>query len=616
MRELQATDTINYWQSSFNKVASEGLEGAFTNDYDLNSGLDFFVRGGVVRQDNQFVDVNDTTVTLADNTTNIVYLDKTLGAEQILSSDEASAPASYLHIHLFRVVTSSGAITSITDLRSWIHVLTALDHNALRYRDEPNAHQRYEYDTVFGNVMNASTHIPLKKPNDAISLRGELQCLRESPGTYVDIYGILQKTDYYTGTPSYSDSISIKDSTATFVSLDGYMIYLTDNTNEAYRWVDAWTSTKVLWTKPIGFNPTTYKISKPRFEKYGLLKERAGNNLFLYSEEFTNAVWNGGSVNGQLIANQEIAPDGTNTATLFELVDAAIPWLTQGSLSYTSGNRYTASLYVKKRDITKCTILFYHDVFDNASGNNLAASFNLDTGLVESSSVESAGIEPIGNNGWYRIWASHTATASVVGTGIQLIRPTSSTIGEGTYIWGAQLEESGPDFATSYIPTTDSIGERQIDNCAFALDDNAPESDQALTFSCDFKLKHDKYHNSAILTLAYTDSAWDFSLNQYGGSETTLLGYYNGDQVFSHIIPQPVSELQRTLNTFNGVDTIKTFSNGTLIETNPYTPVKLSGGNRLIKIGENPSGAASCYGHISNIRIWDYALTEQEAKIA
>ena len=213
-------------------------------------------------------------------------------------------------------------------------------------------------------------------------------------------------------------------------------------------------------------------VNEPRFdhdpetgESLGLLIEESRSNLLTNSQDFITD-W-GKPAGTKLIPNATIAPDGTLTAT--KLAEDTILGLTYvfKTNSVTSGITYTVSGFVKAAERTEVFLNFTS--FNSAFTNNSFAFFNLISGNFRSvgSSIVNYGSQRL-PNGWYRVWISATAIATVA---IPIISPffvsngtTSFYVGDGTsgiYIWGAQLEVG--TFPTSYIPTQGSTRTRQPD---------------------------------------------------------------------------------------------------------------------------------------------------------
>jgi hypothetical protein len=79
-----------------------------------HSGLNFYYKGGKVRNDSSVCSTPDGQVTLADNATNYVELDPTTGQVSRNTSGFTSG-----RIPLYQVTTASGAITGVMDWRTW-----------------------------------------------------------------------------------------------------------------------------------------------------------------------------------------------------------------------------------------------------------------------------------------------------------------------------------------------------------------------------------------------------------------------------------------------------------------------------------------------------------------
>ena len=158
-----------------------------------------------------------------------------------------------------------------------------------------------------------------------------------------------------------------------------------------------------------------------------LLLESQRTNTFTYSEQFDNSAWFKSSAT--ITTNEIIAPDGTLTADLLTTTGG-------GLYRFSSWNttEKTASIFVKKNTSSTVTI-------NNASASTNNVVYNLDNGTIVSENGTMTGtIEDFGNS-WYRLTATHTATAlQTFG-----LLPASN---ESVYIWGAQIEDGS--YASSY----------------------------------------------------------------------------------------------------------------------------------------------------------------------
>jgi hypothetical protein len=197
----------------------------------------------------------------------------------------------------------------------------------------------------------------------------------------------------------------------------------------------------------------------------GLQLEEARTNLLVRSEEF-GTTWSPSNIT--VSPDAIVAPNGTLTA------DKAIATTTNGAhqlfqvTSGTSGVTYTISFYVKAGEYNR----FNFGPGNTAVGGDRLVTINLGLSnpVVSQDAIfnSSAFATPVGN-GWYRVGASFTATAT--GTMTVAVLQTiinnagsSSFAGDGTsgiYLWGAQLEAGA--FLTSYIPTTSATVTRAAD---------------------------------------------------------------------------------------------------------------------------------------------------------
>jgi hypothetical protein len=179
-----------------------------------------------------------------------------------------------------------------------------------------------------------------------------------------------------------------------------------------------------------------------------LAESQARTNLLPYSTPDSN--WN--NSNSFDTANQAIAPDGTETATL--IVDNTVNqnhYMESIAVSI-SGSAVTGSMYIKKESLSFVRLRL------DGTTNNRRAWFDIENGTVETVDANSTGtIEDVGN-GWFRCsltepdnTASGTAKLQVF---LQTAGNQTSYTGDGSsglYVWGAQLEQAS--MPSSFIPT-------------------------------------------------------------------------------------------------------------------------------------------------------------------
>jgi len=176
-----------------------------------------------------------------------------------------------------------------------------------------------------------------------------------------------------------------------------------------------------------------------------LLLEPQRSNLFTFSEQFDNAVWQKGDVT--VTANAAVSPEGYMNA------EKIIPGATLGAHFTYQATTVTAvphalSFYAKKAGYTGVRVA------NLATGTG--ARFNLLTGEIGIISAGvTAAIQSVGND-WYRcsIFFTPTAGSNLYGVYVDQIVNVSSYAGNGTdgiFLWGGQVEAGA--YATSYIPT-------------------------------------------------------------------------------------------------------------------------------------------------------------------
>ena len=203
-------------------------------------------------------------------------------------------------------------------------------------------------------------------------------------------------------------------------------------------------------TAPRAYNSTTPKNLLGRTEEFDNAAWAKSNsyvqtNLLLYSEQFdVAATWVGPNVT--ITVNNTIAPNGTTTADkIVETISATTHQITQ-TTTFVSGTEYTWSIFVKAAERSAVRVLFPAAAFTS----NLAANFDIATGAWRTVSPTPPPALTLfsqdAGNGWYRISATATATASVSSTILFLLLDNPSGTGlytgnstSGLYAWGAQM---------------------------------------------------------------------------------------------------------------------------------------------------------------------------------
>jgi hypothetical protein len=194
------------------------------------------------------------------------------------------------------------------------------------------------------------------------------------------------------------------------------------------------------------------------------LVELVPYNLLTYSEDFSNAAWISGEVS--LLSGQS-SPNGTNTAFKITGTSAVNAFLLQGGISVSSGNTYTASVYLK----------------GDTSGS---VSLRVDSGSTAPNNPVSYTTE------WQRFTYTFTA-GSTTATAI-LGGYTSWTGSEAIYVYGFQLVEGST--AKDYQKTETRL--------------NIPRLDYS-NGTCPSLLVEPQRTNLALWSSSFDNAAWSKS---------------------------------------------------------------------------------------------------------
>jgi hypothetical protein len=194
-----------------------------------------------------------------------------------------------------------------------------------------------------------------------------------------------------------------------------------------------------------------------------ILVEPQRTNLLLRSEEFESDAWV--KFNSTISTNTTTAPNGIITADkLVENANNSTHFAAQ-TVNVAANAIFTYSIFAKSAERN---IIYFGGLGRMPNSNEGFVWFDLNLGLVLSSTGGFTGsIEPI-NNGWFRISvtsvASPTSTQREFRIGCSIADNIQAYQGNGTsgiYLWGAQLEAGSN--ATSYIPTTSASVTRNAD---------------------------------------------------------------------------------------------------------------------------------------------------------
>ena len=195
-----------------------------------------------------------------------------------------------------------------------------------------------------------------------------------------------------------------------------------------------------------------------------LLVEPQRTNLVLWSEDFSNGLW---QKNNTTIITGQSSPSLNNPTSAIKMISSVSTALhnIRQNVNVTTSLNYTLSFYVKQSENQFVQILFGTGAF-----GILYANFDLLNGTITAESNCTATISSTSINGFYKcsVTATSISTQSASCYIINIPLGTSSRafsyLGDGTsgvYIYGGQIEQSS--YPTSYIPTTSASVTRNAD---------------------------------------------------------------------------------------------------------------------------------------------------------
>jgi len=215
--------------------------------------------------------------------------------------------------------------------------------------------------------------------------------------------------------------------------------------------------------KTAATNEARFESNPATGESLGLLVEEPRINVVTSSADFSTG-WT--PTRATVTTNQTTAPDGTTTADLLTEDTSTNTHVLQSTFAVTAGTSYTLSVWVKQNTSVSPTrnirLFFSAAQFTT----QVAAGFDLTTGVITPTNSPVATSLQFYANGWVRVscTATCTTTAAASSVSFQMTSGVSTSYtggSSGLYLWGAQFEAGA--FMTSYIPTTGTIATRAAD---------------------------------------------------------------------------------------------------------------------------------------------------------
>ena len=214
-----------------------------------------------------------------------------------------------------------------------------------------------------------------------------------------------------------------------------------------------------------GTNVARFDYDPATQRALGILIEQQSTNLSLYSNDFTNGVWNKARAN--VTAGAATGPDGAPSASKwYEDTTASNTHQLYQNATYAAGKYYCWSFFARAAERSWCRVRFGGPYFQ---AGTVDVNFNVGAGTLGSVGTGiTAGMRAIGN-GWYRCWAYALCNSALTGTAIWMELGTGDNVNaytgdgvSGLYLFGTQLEDTG-NGASSYIATTSATATRSQD---------------------------------------------------------------------------------------------------------------------------------------------------------
>jgi hypothetical protein len=350
----------------------------------------------------------------------------------------------------------------------------------------------------------------------------------------------------------------------------------------------------------------------------GLLVEEARTNIALPSVPSVAGGWQ--SFGSTTTPNSGTAPDGNNTTA--KLVDDGtngIHCLAPG-FTIASNQPHTVSVYAKAGEIRYLGIRL-----DNGVSAGFGATFDLQNGTIALSGASDGGasvlattIQPAGN-GFYRCIVSGNLGANTIGRFalINQITPSygfpgyQSIVGNGCYVWGAQLEQGA--FPTSYIPTTSAAVTRAQDQCSIPAANMSPWFTTTGSWLAEFIFINPAPTGNRIVGAAMPSGTSSVA-PLTAGNAPYALGQWDGASYFETVNDITSNVVQKGAQASAGASLAKLCLNGGAVGSGAITNGFASLATTGVRFLQNVTGVSSDNGngYIRRVQFWPRVLTNAE----
>ena len=352
------------------------------------------------------------------------------------------------------------------------------------------------------------------------------------------------------------------------------------------------------------FDPITRKCK-------GLLREKAGRNLNLYSEDFSNSAWtktgctsslDGTTTPGGVVSlSKFVLSTGINTGSITKTMGVAV----------TGGKLYTAACFVKKKEINaiKLSLTGYGD-WNGAAGGQCTFDLTAKTATPSASGHEAYGIIEISEGLFLCYITSLRIGDGNASAAISIYRNASGIDTDSVYIGGFSLEEGN---LSSYIYSGATQGTRTADvlsitGTEFQKIFNPQELSIVIQFSYSGSYESVMYP----LYLASVAPGQSLNIGNRSSAVSAKLLYTSYDSITQvNIAANPyVKNTDYTIAAGLKKDDVAVSLNGAAVLTD--SSANHPSGLEQLAIGATTSGADGMSGHIKMLRIYPKRLSNVE----